>query len=166
MNTEGADVFMCRVAQDYGKMLLNLAYSRLGSREDAEDCVQEVFVTLLMKMPVFSNPDHEKAWLIRATINRAANMRKKTAGRFLPLEEIPEQAVPEQSVPEEPSLLSAIRALPDKYAAPIHLHYYEGYSLKEIAKLLGLPLPTVGTRLARGKAKLREMLKGEYDGLE
>ena len=161
MMTEGANVFMCRIAQDYGKMLLNLAYSRLGSREDAEDCVQEVFVTLLEKQPVFRNPTHEKAWLIRATINRAANMRAKTAGRFLPLEEVPEQAAL-----EEGNLLSAVRALPDQYAAPIHLHYYEGYSLKEIAKLLGLPVATVGTRLARGKAKLREMLKGEYDGLE
>ena len=41
----------------------------------------------------------------------------------------------------------------------IHLYYYEGYSIKEIARLLALPVPTVGTRLARGRERLREMLK-------
>ena len=56
-------------------------------------------------------------------------------------------------------LLSAVRALPEKYGAVIHLHYYEVYSVKEIAKLLGLPAPTVGTRLARGRERLRQMLK-------
>ena len=39
------------------------------------------------------------------------------------------------------------------------VHYYEGYSIKEIAKLLGLPAATVGTRLARGRERLRQMLK-------
>lgn len=62
MNAEGANVFMCRIARDYGRMLLNLAYSRLGSREDAEDCVQEVFVTLLEKQPA----DHRRAELFGA----------------------------------------------------------------------------------------------------
>ena len=57
------------------------------------------------------------------------------------------------------SLVSAVRALPDKYSAVIHLYYYEGYSIKEIAKTLGLPAATVGTRLARGRERLRQMLK-------
>ena len=53
----------------------------------------------------------------------------------------------------------AVRALPEMYGAVIHLHYYEGYSIKEIAKLLGLPAATVGTRLARGRERLRQMLR-------
>ena len=43
----------------------------------------------------------------------------------------------------------------------IHLHYYEGYSIKEMGKLLGLPAATVGTRLARGRERLRQILKEE-----
>ena len=58
-------------------------------------------------------------------------------------------------------LLAAVRALPQKYSSVIHLHYYEGYSIQEISKLLGLPAPTVGTRLARGRSGLRQMLKEE-----
>ena len=63
----------------------------------------------------------------------------------------------------EDRLLAAVRALPEKYGAVIHLHYYEGYSLKEIGKLLGLPAATVGTRLARGRERLRQSLKEEIE---
>ncbi len=54
-----------------------------------------------------------------------------------------------------------MRDLPEKYSAVIHLYYYEGYSIKEIGTMLGLPVPTVGTRLARGRVRLRQMLKEE-----
>ena len=60
-----------------------------------------------------------------------------------------------------PTLLSAVQALPEAYSAVIHLYYYEGYSIKEIAKLLRLPASTVGTRLARGRERLRRILKEE-----
>ena len=43
----------------------------------------------------------------------------------------------------------------------LHLYYYEGYSLKEISRLLGIPAPTVGTRLARGRDRLKAILKEE-----
>ena len=49
------------------------------------------------------------------------------------------------------------------YGAVIHLHYYEGYSIREIGKLLGLPAATVGTRLARGRDRLRKLLKEEIE---
>ena len=62
----------------------------------------------------------------------------------------------------ESALLDAVRSLPEKYSAVIHLHYYEGYSIREIAKLLGVPAPTVGTRLARGRERLRQLLKEDF----
>lgn len=154
MNTQGADVWMCRIVRDYADMLLRLAYARLQSEADAEDCVQEVYLKLLRHRPAFRDAGHEKAWLIRATVNQAADMRKAKARQHLPLDEAGAVCA------EEPSdLLSCVRALPDKYAVVIHLHYYEGYKLSEIAKLLALPAATVGTRLARGRAKLRQMLE-------
>ena len=60
-------------------------------------------------------------------------------------------------------LLTAVRALPEPYSAVIHLYYYEEYSIKEIANLLGLPAATVGTRLARGRERLRQSLKEEIE---
>ena len=154
MNTQGADVWMCRIVRDYADMLLRLAYSRLQSEADAEDCVQEVYLKLLRHRPAFRDAGHEKAWLIRATVNQAADMRRAKARQHLPLDEAMAVRAEESS-----DLLSCVRALPDKYAVVIHLHYYEGFKLSEIAKLLALPAATVGTRLARGRARLRQMLE-------
>ena len=154
MNTEGADVLMCRIVRSYADMLLHLAYSRLQSEADAEDCVQEVYLKLLRYQPDFRDAEHEKAWLIRATIHQAADMRRAKSRQNLPLEEASTVCADGPS-----DLLSCVRALPDRYAVVIHLHYYEGYKLSEIAKLLALPTATVGTRLARGRARLKQMLE-------
>ena len=154
MNTEGADVLMCRIVRSYADMLLHLAYSRLQSEADAEDCVQEVYLKLLRYQPDFRDAEHEKPWLIRATMNQAADMRRARFRQHLPLDEANTVCAAGPS-----DLLSCVRALPDKYAVVIHLHYYEGYKLSEIAKLLALPAATVGTRLARGRARLRQMLE-------
>ena len=154
MNTQGADVWMCRIVRDYADMLLRLAYSRLQSEADAEDCVQEVYLKLLRHRPAFRDAEHEKAWLIRTTLNQAADLRRAKSRQNLPLDEARAVCAEESS-----DLLSCVRALPDKYAVVIHLHYYEGYKLSEIAKLLALPAATVGTRLARARAKLRQMLE-------
>ncbi len=147
-----------QVVTEYSSMLLRLACTRLGSTVDAEDAVQETFLRLLTARPAFRDREHEKAWLIRTTLQRASDIRRKAERkRSVPLEAVAETAAPDK----DGELLSAVRALPEKYSAPVHLHYYEGYSIKEIAKLLGLPAATVGTRLARGRERLRQMLKEE-----
>lgn len=155
----GVDETIDRVVTEYSAMLLRLACTRLKDPADAEDVVQEVFLRLLTTQPVFRDAEHEKAWLIRTTLHRASDLRKAAASRNLPLEEAAQAAVPEQSG----ELLWAVRALPEKYSAVIHLHYYEGYSMKEIGTLLGLPAATVGSRLARGRERLRQMLKEEIE---
>lgn len=153
----GTDETISRVVAEYSSMLLRLACTRLDDAADAEDAVQETFLKLLTARPAFRDPDHEKAWLIRTTLHRASDIRRAAEKRNVPLEEAAQAAAPEQTN----VLLSAVRALPEKYSAVIHLYYYEGYSIKEIAAMLGLPVPTVGTRLARGRERLRQMLKEE-----
>ena len=146
---------VARLADTYGDMLLRLAATRLRHTADAEDAVQEVFLYLLEHDVTFRNETHEKAWLIRATLHRAVDLQKRAARSELPLEGIPEPAAPEA----ENALLEAVRSLPEAYSTPLYLHYYAGYSLKEIGKILGLPAATVGTRLARG----RELLKKQWE---
>ena len=159
MDSFGTDEAIHRLVERYSPMLLRLACTRLDSTADAEDTVQEVFLKLLTVRPAFRDAEHEKAWLIRTTLHRAADLRKAAARRNVPLEEALLASAPEP----ENQLLAAVRALPEKYGAVIHLHYYEGYSLKEIGKLLGLPAATVGTRLARGRERLRQSLKEEIE---
>lgn len=155
MDPFGTDETIRRIVAQYSRMLLRLACTRLDSTADAEDAVQEVFLKLLTARPVFRDAEHEKAWLIRTTLHRASDLRRAAECRCVPLDEGLSRAAPE----EGGSLLSAVHALPEKYSAVIHLYYYEGYSIQEIAKLLGLPAPTVGTRLARGRERLRALLK-------
>lgn len=153
---ETMDETISRIVSQYSPMLLRLAYARLDSAADAEDAVQETFLQLVSLRPNFRDAEHEKAWLIRTTLCRASDIRRRADRRALSLEEAALAAAPP---PEDGELLEAVRALPEKYAAAIHLYYYEGYSIKEIAKLLGAPAATVGARLARGRARLRQMLK-------
>lgn len=101
--------------------------------------MQEVFVKILEKEPNFTNKDHEKAWLIRSTINMAKNYLNSSRFRMnLPLIEdlsyLPK---------EESGLLEEVMDLPEKYRIVIHLYYYEGYSTKEIASTLGKRSSTI-----------------------
>lgn len=61
---------------------------------------------------------------------------------------------------EDGSVLAAVNQLPAHYRAVIYLFYYEGYDAREIGQILGIPAATVHTRLARGRAKLKELLGG------
>ena len=155
MASFASDETISRIVETYSPMLLRLAYTRLDDPADAEDIVQEVFLKLLTARPLFRDSEHEKAWLIRTTLHRASDLRRSAARRNVPLEEAAQAAAPQAGS----ELLTAVRALPEPYSAVIHLYYYEGYSIKEIAKLLGVPAPTVGTRLARGRERLRRLLK-------
>ena len=155
MGTSADDEVICRLVETYSEMLLHLACTRLSSTADAEDTVQEVFLRLLTNRPRFRDAKHEKAWLIRTTLHRTADLRRAARNRDVPLTD----TLPARPSEPESEILSAVRALPENYSAVIHLYYYEGYSIKEIAKLLGLPIATVGTRLARGRERLRTLLK-------
>ena len=140
-------------------MLLRLACTRLPDPADAEDMVQEVFLKLLTTQPVFRDTEHEKAWLIRTTLHRTVDFQRAAARRELPLEEAAQAALREG----DGILADTVRTLPERYSTVIHLHYYEGYSIKEIANILGLPAATVGTRLARGRKRLGQLLKEEIE---
>lgn len=149
-----------RLVREHGRMLVRLAAARLDSVADAEDAVQDVFCALVSKKLVFVDPEHEKAWLIRATLNRVSDLRRRKSRINVPLDEA--RTVADGTADAERrgrEMLACIRALPEKYAAVLHLHYYEGYGLREIGAMLGVPTATVGTRLARGRARLKTLLE-------
>lgn len=146
-----------RVVERYSDLLLHIALTRTDCAADAEDVVQEAFLKLMTRRPRFRDGAHEKAWLIRTTLNLAHDLRRGASRRNLPLEE-----AAAARAETAPPLLSAVRALPDKYGVVIHLHYYEGYAIREIAALLNLPAATVGTRLSRGRERLKKLLEEEF----
>ena len=140
----------------YSGPVYRLAMACLGRRADAEDVTQEVFCRLLYRSPAFENEAHKKRWLLRVTANLCRDqLRGFWRGRIIELEDtLPATA------PEELEALSAVLSLPEKYRLPIHLYYYEGYTVAEMAEILKLGQSAIKMRLKRG----RELLKIELEG--
>ncbi len=147
-----------RIVSTYADTLLRLCFTYLGSVQDAEDIVQTVYLKLLVSEPEFQSPEHEKAWLIRTAVNACKDELRAFRRRAVPLEVIPEKTAPE--IPASP-VLDSVMALPEKYRGVIYLFYYEGYSIREIAGLLGRSETAVAAQLSRGRGKLRKMLGGQ-----
>lgn len=154
----GTDEYIQHVLDKYSVMLIKLAFTYVKNTADAEDITQDVFVNLMKRKEGFESEEHEKAWLLRVTINHCKNHLKSPWNkRNVPLDE-------EISyMPKEDSdVLSLVLNLPSKYRTVIHLHYYENYSINEIADLLRKKPATVGTWLARGRNLLKAKLIGGF----
>ena len=143
----------------YGDMVYRLAYAQTRSRHDADDVFQEVFLRVVQRRPSFDSEAHEKAWLIRVTLNcLKSHWRAAWRRHDVPLDDrIPCPA------PEERALADALRRLSPKARAAVHLFYFEGYTAEEIARMGGEKPSAVRTRLTRARAQLRDLLKGEND---
>ncbi|MDY5613071.1 RNA polymerase sigma factor [Dysosmobacter sp.] len=147
-----------RLANTYADAILRLSYTYLKNTHDAQDVCQTVFVKLLTDPREFESPRHERAYILRMAANTCKDLlknpwRKRTCG----LEACMEVPAPEA---EDGSVLAAVSQLPAHYRTVIYLFYYEGYDAREIGQILGIPTATVHTRLARGRAKLKEILGG------
>ena len=140
----------------YGAMVYRLAMVYLGRHADAEDVTQEAFVKLLYKAPSFADAGHERRWLLRVT----ANLCKDQLRGFWRKRAVALEGDYPIRDPETFGVAEAIVALPEKYKAVLHLHYYEGYSVAEIGEILKLSQSAVKMRLSRG----RELLKLEMEG--
>ena len=145
--------------QIHQNTLYRAALAILGDAHEAEDAVQDAFLRCLEKGAEFESPAHEKAWLLRVTVNGCkSRLRSPWRRRTAPLLD----SYP-ASGPEEQSLMEAIGALPARDRAVLHLYYYEGYQTAEIAEMTGWREGTVRSRLTRARAKLGDLLKGELE---
>ena len=156
MYSLASDEYIKQVVRANSQSMFRAAYALLGNKADAEDAVQEAFLRLVEKDPPFKDDEHEKAWLLRVTINLSKNMLKASERKNEPLAYEAEYT---ENQPDE--VIYCVMKLEEKYRSVIHLYYYEGYSIKEIASILKLPSATVGTRLKRGRSKLKNMLEGD-----
>jgi len=147
-----------KMIQEYGHKVQSLAFVYLKNRSDAEDVAQDVFLTYFRKAPIFFSAQKEKAWLMKVTANKSKSLLRAKYREELPLTEdityLP---------PEENTVMRAVLELDEKYRLPIHLYYYEGYSVDEIAAILHTRPGTVGSWLTRGREKLKQLLKEDYD---
>lgn len=149
-----------QILNTYGNSVLRYAYSYLHNMSDAEEVLQDTLVKFLQTAPVFETAQHEKAWLMRVAGNLSKNRLDYNQVRMA--DELSEELAAEGN--EELSFVwDAVKALPEKFRAVIHLFYHEGYSTAEIARLLGRNEATVRSDLHRGRARLKETLREAYD---
>ena len=145
-----------QAVERWGDMVWRLALARTASVPDAEDVFQEVFLRYFRHEDRLQSDEHRKAWLIRCTVNRAKSVLSSPwCRRTVPLETAEEVGVED----DYREVYSAVLSLPGKYRAVIHLHYFEGLSVAEMAAMLDVPEGTVKSQLSRGRALLRDMLK-------
>ena len=148
--------------REYGGRVFTAAFQICGNKADADDVVQDTFVKYYTLDREYESEAHLKAWLLRVAINRA----KDVAGSFWRRNTVSWEEYMEEldfAAPEDSRLFQAVMQLPRKYRVPIHLHYYEEYSVEEIAKLLRCRPGTVKSQLSRGRRLLKSMLMEEWD---
>lgn len=146
----------------YQNNLFAAAFSICKNTQDAEDVIQDTFVQYYTTKKEFEDEQHIRAWLIRVAVNKAKNITRTFWRRNkVSIEDYMETLTFE--TPEAGNLFETVMQLPEKYRIVIHLYYYEDYSVNEIAGILKLSESNVKTRLLRGRAMLKEVLKEEWD---
>lgn len=173
-----------QIITTYSDMLYRIALVQTGNREEAGDMVQQTFLKLMEHQEQMKEAEYMKAWLIRVCINQCKNHRgtawirrvqltgeeelfsageaglgepwtKYGSGGESPQEQ---QMIARQ---EQQALWKAIRKLPDKYGAVLHLAYQEEYTNSEIAQILRISPGNVSVRLNRAKKLLAQQLERE-----
>lgn len=164
---EGQNVILSRdnktglaeVYDRYADMLYRLALSHTQNREDAEDAVQDVFTKYIATSPRFTDIEHERAWLVRVTINRCHDLVRR--GKIRTHESLDDITDLPSEESAEGGVMKTLSELPEKYRTAIALHYLEGFSVEEISRMLGISLSASKMRLSRGRELLKNLLTDE-----
>lgn len=150
------------IYEKYKNLLFRISFTYLKNSEDTEDILQEAFIKRVYNAPVFENEEHEKRWLINVTVNLCKNHVKSFWHRNkTDVEDLTELAEATQwnLSSKEKNVFSEVMQLPNKQKIAIYLHYYEGYTCKEIAEMLGSRESTVKMRLKKGRELLKENME-------
>jgi len=145
-----------QAVETYQNMVYRVALHSLGSPQDADDAVQEVFLRLFRCEEPFHGEEHLRRWLLRVTVNYCRDVLKSPWRRRRSFLE--EADVPVFQKQEEQDLYETVMALPEKYRTVLDLFYYEDLSVKEIAGVLHIKESAVTTRLSRARTRLKKQL--------
>ena len=153
--------WFCAQVEEHKVALYRLARSMLRNDADAQDAVAEAVCKAFAHLDSLKQPDRFKSWLLRITANTAYDMLERRK-RLVSLEDYGREVpAPDPFRGTEDSLWPLVLALPESLRAPIQLYYYDGFSVRETAQILGLGEGAVKTRLNRGRQALRAMLEKE-----
>jgi len=135
----------------HSKMVYRVSFSYLKNTEDTKDAVSEIFLKLIQTKIAFQTAEHEKAWLLRTTINYCKDFLKNWRRKKVNTNIDDYSNIESENPFKNYEVLTAVMELPDKYKYVIHLHYYEGYTSQEISKILKKPHSTIRYHLQEAR---------------
>lgn len=153
---------------DYGNELVRLAFSYVKDVEIAKDMVQNSFIKCYKNMESFQYDAHIKTWLYRITINECKDYLKSWNYKMVQVKsfihETAKSIIPstEKTIIDKynnEKIKDTIFSLPKIYREVVYLYYYNSLTTEEIAKVLGISVNTVKTRLRRAKQRLHLVIK-------
>ncbi len=146
----------------YQTALLRMCYVYLKDRAMAEDAVQETYLKAYKSIANFRGEGSEKSWLMKIAINTCRDMQRSGWFRHMDRRITPELLVEKLVIPREEdcSLASEIMCLPSKLQEVLLLYFYQGMTIAEVGKILGISKVTVSHRLKQAKERLRSALNG------
>lgn len=168
-----------QLVEKYYDEVFRYCYYQTGNEHTAYDCTQETFYHLMRFLDNYRERNHFRSYLIRIALNVCKDYFRKNGRRTVreisygqwadnaELEKSCMDLPPPTGGPEQETLLrltiqESLMHLPETQREVIVLYYYQGYKLREIANLTGVPLSTIKTRLYAGTEKLKEYLKEQY----
>jgi RNA polymerase sigma factor (sigma-70 family) len=155
-NSPSANELVISALEKHADTVRRVCFMYLKNRSDVEDIFQDVFLKLLQCGKEFESEEHEKAWLIRVTINKCKDFHKSFFRKNVcSLDEV--DVIFEDKT--ENDVIRQVLSLPQKYRDVIYLYYYEGYSVPEISKILRSKENTIYSHLHRAKSLLKDKLE-------
>ena len=152
-------IHMEQMYEKYSDTVFRTAYSIVRNIAEAEDITSDIFMKIFTYEKNFESDEHEKAWIIRITINKCKDLfRSFRIKNRITMESWQFYC----ETPEESAVMEAVMKLPEKYRVAVHLFYFEGYSTDEIGQMLGVKGHTVRTRLSRARSQLAKLLGEEF----
>lgn len=145
-----------RLVQQYKDTVFRLAYSYTKNHFDADDVTQNVLLQLYKTDKAFGTEAHLKNWLMRVTVNYCKNLFRAPWRRHENIEDYANSLAFDEE--ESRDLFCLVMGLDKKYRVTLMLHYNEGYSIREIARIMDVPEKTVSSRLARGRKILKKLI--------
>jgi RNA polymerase sigma factor (sigma-70 family) len=156
--------------EEYGDMVVRLAFTYVKQKQLAEDISQEVFISCYKSLDRFQNKATYKTWLYRITVNKCKDLLKSWSFKNIYYKDVISSLIKNGTNPSDASVIEKeekewvferVLTLPIKLREVVILHYYEELSITDISVLIGINSNTVKTRLHRARSILKNSLKGE-----
>ena len=157
MNKNVTDADLEQTINKYSDTLYKICFLILKDENDIKDVLQETFIKYMTKAPDFKSEEHKKAWLIKVSQNKCREfLRFHKRHAAVPLDEVEKSiSVTDGMDTYTTSILSLIWNLKYKLKSVVILYYIEGYSVKEVAQILGISESAVKKRLERARKELK-----------